>query len=615
MRNATLFSSLMLVSALSVGCGEDGVSELLREPDARFVSVAEVKGFDPVYANDQYSAGAQLQVFEGLLEIHYLKRPLELEPLLAEAMPDVSADGLVYTFKLRDAVFQDDACFPGGIGRKVTAGDFVWCWKRLMADPGSTGAWIFEGKIKGLEAWTEKARKAVRQSQDRVNRHYAVESEAMRPVMSEEVEGLRALDEKTLRVELTEPYPQFLWTTAMSFSVVYPREAAETYGMELMNHPVGTGAYRVRDYWPFDRKITFVRNRTWHGGTYPTEGAHGDREAGLLDDAGKSLPFLERVEFVTIAESQPRWLQFRRGYVDRVETEREIWEKAMTKDGKLAPDLAADGIRVLKEPKADVCFTSFNMDDPVIGAPAGEKGRKVRQAMSLAYDTNEWIRKMRNGFWAEPAHGPVPPTVAGFVDVKSPYSAYDVERAKRLLAEAGYPGGRGLPKLRYEMTGSDAVSRNGSEIFVNCMRQIGIEIGLEPNTWDQFDDKVKSKRAQVFGMAWGADYPDAQNFLQLFYGPHESPGPNNSNYKNPKYDELYDRMKLMQHGPERDRVIAEMLAILNEDCPWSYTDHRVQYSYAHSWLKNFKFMDINPWSFKHYRVDQAEKRRRLGDGK
>jgi ABC-type transport system substrate-binding protein len=254
----------------------------------------------------------------------------------------------------------------------------------------------------------------------------------------------------------------------------------------------------------------------------------------------------------------------------------------------------------------------------VIGAPAGEKGRKLRQAMCLAYDRAQWIRTMRNGFWAVPAYGPVPPTVAGYVpEPKSVYSDRDLERAKRLLAEAGYPQGRGLPKLEYQMTGSDAVNRNGAEIFVNSMAAIGVKIELASNTWDQFDDKVKKKQAQMFGMAWGADYPDAQNFLQLFYGPHESPGPNNSNYKNPAYDALYDRMKLMLPGAERDAVIAKMLAILNEDCPWNYTDHRVQYSYAHSWLRNFKFMDINPWSFKHYRVEREEKARRLrgGDGR
>jgi oligopeptide transport system substrate-binding protein len=578
------------------------------EPDARFVSVADIKGFDPVFCNDQYSAGAQVQVYEGLTEFAYLKRPVELVPLLAEATPEVSKDGLVYTFKIRDAVFQDDPCFPQGKGRKVLAQDFVWCWKRLMADPSSTGSWIFEGKIAGLDEWTKKAQAIVRPMYDRVNEHYPVEAPEMRAVMAESVAGLSAPDEHTLRVQLVEPYPQFMWTTAMPFTVVYPPEACTRYGIDLMNHPVGTGAYHVEDYWVFDKKITFVRNPTWHGGTYPADGSPGDREAGLLDDAGKALPFLDRIEFVTIVESQPRWLRFLSGNLDRVETEREIWEKAMTPEGKLRKELADQGVVVRSEPMADIAFTSFNMKDQVFGAPAGERGKKIRQAMCLAMDQQLWIKVMRNGFWAVPAYGPVPPGLAGYLpDVKSPYVDRDVERAKKLLAEAGYPEGRGLPHFVYEMNGSDAVSRTGCEIFRNCMKDIGIDVELRANTWDQFDDKVKKQAAQVFGMAWSADYPDAQNFLQLFYGPNESPGPNNSNYRNADYDALYDQMKVMQPGAERDAVIRKMLLILNEDCPWSYTDHRIRFTYFHDWLKNYKYLDINPWLFKYYRIDRERR--------
>lgn len=606
-----------------VGALVAGGCDPARQPDARFVSIAEIKGFDPILCNDQYSSGAQIQVYEGLNEFHYLKRPLELVPLMAEAKPEISPDGLTYTFRIRDAVFQDDPCFPGGKGRKVTAQDFVWCWKRLMAVPSSTGTWIFDGKIKGLDAWKEEAQKVLEPLFDRVNEYYPVEAPQMRDVMAKEVKGLRAVDERTLRVEFVEPYPQFLWTTAMSYTVVYPHEMVEHYGVDLMNHPVGTGAYHVEDYWIFDRKIVFVRNPTWHGGTYPAEGAPGDPEhgvvsdadRGLLKDAGKKLPFLDRVEFVTVTESQPRWLKFLSGDLDRVQTERQIWAQSMTDKGELRPELAARGIKIQREPMSDVTFTSFNMDDPVIGHKADDRGRKIRQAMSLAYDSRFWVERMRNGFWGVPAHGPIPPGIAGYVpDADSPYSQHDVERAKRLLAEAGYPGGKGLPEFDYEDNGSDTVSKIGSDIFRNCMAEIGIRVNPHSNTWDQFDDKVKGRRAQIFGMAWGADYPDAQNFLQLFYGPFGSPNSNNSNYNNPAYDALYDRMKVMQPGPERDAVIRKMLAILDEDCPWSYTDHRVAYSYYRSWLLNFKYMDINPWLFKYYRVDAAEKARVLSNG-
>ena len=600
----SLVSGWLLAAAFACGLLAGGC-ERPPDPDARFVCTAEIKGFDPAFANDQYSAGAQIQVFEGLYEFQYLKRPMELQPLLADGQPTISADGLTYTFRLIDARYQDDPCFAGGKGRAVTAQDFVWCWKRLVALPDSTGSWIFEGKIAGLDDWAKRAKAVLGPIHDNVNDTYPYTDPAMDGVVAEEVAGLRALDDRTLQVTLTEPYPQFMWTLAMSFTVVYPPEAIAKYGMDFMNHPVGCGPYRTEDYWIFDRKITYVRNLNWHGGTYPTEGAPGDIEAGLLEDAGKPLPFLDRIEFRVVPESQPRWLMFLEGDVERVETEREIWEKAMTPEGALRPDLAERGVRVLREPKSDIAYNAFNMEDPVLGAAAGDRGRKLRQALCLAQDQDRWIKVMRNGFWAVPAKGPVPPNVAGYIaDEPSPYSGRDLVRAKALLAEAGYPGGRGLPVLNYEMSGSDAVTRAGAEIFKNNMADIGVKVDLVANTWDQFNDKVQKKKGQVFGMAWGADYPDAQNFLQLFYGPNVSPGPNGSNYSNPAYDALYDRMKVMQPGPARDEVIRKMLRIVNEDCPWSYTDHRIQYSYAHGTLHGFKFQDINPWLFKYYRVDR-----------
>jgi ABC-type transport system substrate-binding protein len=243
--------------------------------------------------------------------------------------------------------------------------------------------------------------------------------------------------------------------------------------------------------------------------------------------------------------------------------------------------------------------------------PDPERGRAkalaIRRAVSLAYDAKRWIKVMRNGTWGIPARGPLPPDIDGYVDEFSPYAVRDLERARKILADAGMPGGKGVPKFTYEMTGADSTSRQGSEIVKDAFKELGLELDLQVQTWSKFMEMVNNKRAQVFGLAWVADYPDAQNFLQLFYGPNESPGPNNANYHNAEYDRLYDKMKLMLPGPERNEVIREMLVVLYEDCPWSFTDHRIKYSYFHSWLHNYKYNDFEPWAFKYYRVDQGAK--------
>ncbi len=611
MLGRTLALSCALAAPL-VGC------ERPPPVDARFVSVAAIKGFDPIDSGDVYASGAQSQVYEGLLQYHYLKRPVELIPCLAAEMPTVSDDGLVFTVKLRrDAVFQDNECFEGGKGRLLTAHDVVYCIKRFMGVPSSTGSWLLEDRIVGLDAWAERAGKKLGTLFDAVNEYYPYEHPDMAALRDEEVPGLLALDDFTVRFTLTKPFPQFLYTLAMSYTAVYPHEALDHYGMTLHLHPVGTGPYRVEEYWPPDKKILFERNPTFRGEAYPTEGGPGDVEAGLLDDAGRSLPFLDRIEFVVIEAPQPRWLRFASGDIERVETEQDIWQEAMIRDtDELRPELVEQGIRVSVATKTDLAYFAFNMEDEILGVPAGERGRKVRQAICLAYDQAQWIKVMRNGYWATPAFGPLPPTVQGFVEVRSPYAGRDVERARQLLIEAGYPGGEGLAPLEYELSGVSTTSRKGAEIFKQSMREIGLDVNLNGQTWDQFLNKVRQKKAQMFGMAWLADYPDAENFLQLFYGPNESPGPNNSNYANPEYDKLYERFAVMTMGPERNEVVKEMLDVMYEDCPVSFTDYRIQYTYTQPWLRNFKFLQFTNWAFKYYDVDQDEKARRLGtDGR
>ncbi len=611
MRRTLLRTAALALLLVSLGgCEEEW------KPDVRVVSTAMIKGFDPIGTGDTYSSGAQGQVFEGLYEYHYLKRPFELRPSIADGMPEVSEDGLTYTFKLKkDIVFQDADCFPGGTGRAVKADDFVYCLKRLMAVPSSTGSWVLQGKIAGLDEWAARCGQKLSEVYDIVNEYYPFEHPDVAPFIDEEVAGLRALDDHTLQITLVEPYPQFMWTLAMSYTVAYPREAVETYGMGVQTKPVGSGPYICKQYWPFDLKVQLERNPTYREDYYPSEGAPGDEERGLLRDAGKRLPLADKVEIAIVQNASPRWLKFLEGQIDRVETEKDIWGEAMELDGTLREDVADAGIWVDIDSKADLAYTGFNMDDPIIGAPAGEKGKKIRQAICLAYDQQGWIKVMRNGFWSMPATGPIPPGMAGWVDVVSPYSGRNVERAKELLAEAGYPEGRGLPVIEYELSGTTSVNRNGAEILRSSCAEIGIELKLNGQTWDQFTDKVRDKNAQMFGMAWIADYPDAQNFLQLFYGPYESPGSNGSNYKNPAYDALYNRMKLMQPGPERDVIIREMVAIVNEDCPWSYTDYRVQYTYLQEWLQNFKFHSINTFPLKYYGVDRDARQKRIGEAR
>lgn len=539
---------------------------------------ANIEGLDPVNLNDVYANTVATQIYETLLHYHYLKRPLQLQPLLAAEMPKVSADGLTHTFKIKTGMrFQDSEAFPDGKGREVTAEDFIYSWKRL-ADPAnrSEGFWVFDGRIKGLNEWREKKQKG--------------EADYSTPV-----EGLKAPDKHTLVIQLTQPYYQLQYVLALSYTAVVPKEAVDKYGPEFMNHPVGTGPYKF-DSWVRGSKVTLSKNPTWHGGTYPTEGAPGDKEAGLLEDAGKALPFAEKLVFHEIIEDQPRWLNMMKGNVDFSSIPKDNFDNSV-KGKELTDELKKKGLKLFISVEPDITYTAFNMTDPVLS-----KHEAVRKAMSLAYDTNTLIEKFYNGR-AIVAHSPIPPDVDAYdPSFRNPYKEYDVAKAKELLKTAGFPEGKGLPEFEYHTT-STSTARQMAEYFKQNMEAIGIKVKIVTSAWPQFTAKIREKKAQIWGIAWLADYPDAENFLQLLYGGNASPGPNGANFKNDEFDKLYREAALLPPGPARTKLYHKMRDIVVEKSPWIPNAHRLGYLVYHSWLKNFKHHPIIYDNYKYMKID------------
>lgn len=539
---------------------------------------ANIKGLDPIFANDVYANLVVSQIFEGLMHYHYLKRPLQLEPLLASEMPTVSKDGLTHTFKIRTGMkFQDSDVFPGGKGREVTAEDFIYSWRRL-ADPTlqSDGFWVFDGKIKGLNEWRDKVAKK--------------EADYSTPI-----EGLSAPDSNTIVIKLTQPYYQLHYVLAMGYTSVVPKEAVDKYGKEFLNHPVGTGPYKF-DSWTRNSQVVLTKNPNWNLATYPTEGAADDTAAGHLADAGKKIPFIDKIVIQEIVEDQPRWLNFMKGNLDFVGIPKDNFDTAVQSD-KMTEEMTKKGIKLSITREPDLTYTAFNMLDPLFG-----KNENLRKAISLAYDTDTLIQKFYNGR-AIVAQGPIPPDVEAYdPSFKNPYKEYSVSKAKEFLAKAGFPEGKGLPTIEYSTTNS-STARQMAEFFKQNMEKIGVKVNIVTSSWPQFSSRIKEKKAQIWGIAWLADYPDAENFLQLLYGKNISPGPNGSNYVNKEFDSLYDKASQLPPGPERAKIYQEMRDLTVRDMPWVPSAHRLAYYTYHDWLKNFKYHSIINDYFKYLRVD------------
>jgi oligopeptide transport system substrate-binding protein len=437
-------SALVSLAACTHKSDENPNTLHLYEPE-------KITSLDPAHANDLYSHTEVSRVYEGLVQYHYLKRPFVLIPQLIDAMPALSADGKTYTFKIKKGVlFQDDPCFKetAGKGRELTAEDFVYSFKRI-GDPAtiSSGWWIFDGKIAGFNEWHDQSAKVG-------TTDYAAK-----------IEGLQATDRYTLQIKLTARSNQFLFNLAQSFASVVAKEAVDFYGAQFQNHPVGTGPFRLVEFNPNARMI-YARNPTFHGENYPTEGEPGDKEKGYLEDAGKPLPFVDRVEVRVFIEDQPRWLTFMKGDLDYIVIPKDNYGQAF-KDGKMAPELLAKGIREQRYPMLDITHLSFNMIDPVLG-----KNKLLRQALSIVYDQKKVNALFYNGLALE-AQGPIPPGLSGYdPNFKDPYRQTNVEKAKELLAKAGYPDGKGLAPLEY-LTQSGTTMRQWSEYDEKQFAQIG----------------------------------------------------------------------------------------------------------------------------------------------
>ncbi|MEL7065417.1 MAG: ABC transporter substrate-binding protein, partial [Bacteroidota bacterium] len=275
------------------------------------VLTKKIKSMDPAYAEDRHTAHAVAKVYERLLDYHYLKRPYELMPSLAAALPSVSEDGLTYTFRLKEGVkFHDDPCFPGGEGRELVAEDFVYALKRI-ADPKvqSICFYMLDGRIKGLNEWRQKY----------------VDTPAD---YAAEIEGLKALDKYTLRFTLTKPYPQLPYILAKQFCAAVPQEAVQYYGQEFLNHPVGTGPFCIKEFIAHDNKLVYHRNPKYRTELFPSEAAEELKH--LLIDAGKPLPLVDKIIAHVVTEEQPRWLSFQKGQLDYIEIAKDDFETAIT---------------------------------------------------------------------------------------------------------------------------------------------------------------------------------------------------------------------------------------------------------------------------------------------
>jgi len=542
--------------------------------------VAET-GFDPAQITDLYSAIVCANIFEAPYEYDYLARPAKVRPNLAEAMPEVSPDFRTFTFRLRKGIyFADDPAF-GGRPREVTAQDFVYTIKRFY-DPRNKSprlAGIAEDNILGLNELRKKAEAGGKFDYDT------------------EVEGLRALDRYTVQIKLGETRPRFLLGLADPgvFGIV-AREVVEHYGDRIMEHPVGTGPFMLKE-WRRSSRMTLVRNPAFREKRYDAQPPAGDAKAQaiLAQMKGRRMPMVDKVEVTIIDEQQPRWLSFLNGEQDFMERLQEGFALQAIPNNKLAPNLARKGIQVEQVPLSDITMFYFSMTHPVVGGYTPDKVA-LRRAIALATNSEEEVRLARRG-QAIVAQGFVMPNTSSFdAGFRSEMGTFDRARAVALLDMYGYTdkdgdGWRDLPDgkplvLVYETLGV-ADYRERDEIMKKNLDAIGIRIEYRIGKWPEQLRASRSGKLMMWGYGLSAGSPNSGSVLQLAYG--KSVGQqNHSRFQMARFDELYERQSMLPDGPERDQVIQDAVRILVAYMPIKLRVHRIGTDLMQPWLVGYR---------------------------
>ena len=562
-------------------------------------------GFDPAQLSDLYSRNITNQIFEAPITFAYLAPPGTLEPLTAKALPTISADFTTFTFRIRPGIyFADDPAFKGK-RRELVAADYVYSIKRHY-DPRWKSASISEleaNDLVGLKELRAASLKGAPFDYDRT------------------VEGLKTLDRFTFQVKLGKPNPRFSETLAdSSIMGAVAREVVEFYGDRIMEHPVGTGPYRLAE-WRRSSFMAFEKNPGFRETYYDLQADPADAAAvaAAAKLKGRRIPMIDRFEVSVIEESQPRWLSFLNGEQDVLETLPEDLAPIAIPNNKASPTLEKKGVTVLRAPRIDFSYAVYNMDHPMIGGYTPEKVA-LRRALNLALDTDEIIRS-RYKYQAFPAQSVIMPATYPYdADLRTEMGQTDVARANALLDAYGYidrdgDGWREMPdgsplELEYS-TQPDQRSRILDEVWKKSLDAIHVRLRFKTAKWPEQLRMARNGQFMMWGLGLSATGPDGASSLRNFYGPAVG-AENLARFRNARYDQLFDAQSRLENGPERTAEIREMQKIFTAYAPSNVISHRYAIDMSYPWVVGYRRWPFVRGWWKYVDVEMEQRQGALG---
>ncbi len=475
----------------------------------RYNEAANISTLDPAFAKDLTIIWAVNQLYNGLVQVN---DRMEIMASIAKSW-SISDSGSLYTFHLRnDVFFHDSPAFPGGKGRRVVAQDFVYSFQRIIdRRVASPGAWLFNGL-----------------------KHPA------------ETAAFSSPDDSTLTIRLEKPFPPFLQLLSMQYCSAVPHEAVSYFGSEFRRNPVGTGPFRFK-MWQEGVKLVLLRNNAY----FETEN-------------GCRLPYLDAVSITFVPDKQSAFLEFIKGNLDLMSgIDPTYKDELLTKEGKLQPTYVST-INLITQPYLNTEYLGFMVEPSTDNMQRKIPSKEVRMAINLAFDRKKMIRYLRNNIGIPGCQGITPKGLPSF-DSNSVYYDYDPDRARKLLASAGYPQGKGLPAITLTST---ADYLDICKYIQHQVSAIGIEMKLEVSPPAAVKEMKAEAKLPFFRASWIADYPDAENYLSMFYSKNFCPkGPNYTHFSNPEFDRLYETSMSTVNDSLRLTYYRQMEKIMMEEAP------------------------------------------------
>ena len=568
----------LLITVMAVaGCSKPTEEERV----IHIATASMVKTLDPALAEDLASRNMAGALYDTLLEYDYIKRPYCLKPSMLANMPEALENGKSYRFTLRDDLyFVEDKCFAydnnAPQARKVKSSDVIFSLLRIADGKlHSPVFWLLRGKVKGIDEF-------YRQTGECADYAQALE------LYKNGVNGFQILNDREFLIHLTAPDPRFLYNLAIPYTGIISEQAVRFYGQEAMaEHPVGSGPFKLESF-KRDYQIVLVRNNEYREEYFADAANPADRT--------RRLPLADKIICSNIRQSFSSWLLFLQGNLDI---------SALNKDNSdlvaggstLAPALINRRIELVKNSEFEIQYVGFSFSDPRL-----KNNLKLRQALTAAYNVPQRIKHAND--LAVIAIGPIPPGVAGHNKaLQQQMIQYDLERAKKLLAEAGYPDGidpaTGKPlEISFDQSGNSIRHRQIAEMTASDWGKLGIKVNINLNNAPRFYQKLRNGEVQTFRLSWIGDYPDAENFLQLFYSKNIG-GANRAGFSDPKFDAMFEKILSMADSPERTLLYEKMAEYLVEQSPWIFESQPVSFQLKYAWLENYLPHDFacNRWKY------------------